>query len=82
MRENKVVGYSWIIFSIVLCAQTLALGLGLNCIPPFLTTIAAEMKLTATQIGMAWGMIGLGALLFSIIGGLIATASAYVGPAF
>ena len=29
------------------------------------------MNLTSTQIGMAWGMIGLGALAFSVIGGLI-----------
>ncbi len=29
------------------------------------------MGLTSTQVGMAWGMIGLGALLFSVIGGLI-----------
>jgi len=29
------------------------------------------MGLTATQVGMAWGMIGLGALVFSVIGGLI-----------
>jgi nitrate/nitrite transporter NarK len=71
MQENKVVGYSWIVFSIVLCAQSISLGLGLNCIVPFLTTIASEMKLTSTQVGTAWGMIGLGALLFSIIGGLI-----------
>jgi len=43
----------------------------MNCIPPFLTTIAKEMNLTSTQVGMAWGMIGLGALVFSVIGGLI-----------
>ncbi len=29
------------------------------------------MNLTSTQVGMAWGMIGLGALVFSVIGGLI-----------
>ena len=29
------------------------------------------MGLTSTQIGMAWGMIGLGALVFSVVGGLI-----------
>jgi len=45
--------------------------MGMTCIPPFLTTIAREMNLTSTQVGMAWGMIGLGALLFSIMGGLI-----------
>jgi nitrate/nitrite transporter NarK len=71
MDENRAVGYSWVIFLVVLGAQSIALGFGLNCIPPFLTTIAAEMKLTSTQVGAAWGMIGLGALLFSIIGGLI-----------
>jgi len=71
MQENKVVGYSWTIFFIVLLAQSISLGLGLNFIVPFLTTIAAEMKLTSTQVGTAWGMIGLGALLFSIVGGLI-----------
>ena len=43
----------------------------MSCIPPFLTTIQKEMNLTSTQIGMAWGMIGLGALVFSVIGGLI-----------
>ena len=43
----------------------------MNCIPPFLTSIQKEMNLTSTQVGMAWGMIGLGALVFSIIGGLI-----------
>jgi AAHS family 3-hydroxyphenylpropionic acid transporter len=43
----------------------------MSCIPPFLTTIQKEMNLTSTQVGMAWGMIGLGALVFSVIGGLI-----------
>ena len=71
MEENKVVGYSWVVFGIVLCAQSITLGFGMNCIPPFLTTIAEELNLNSTQIGLAWGMIGLGALLFSIIGGLI-----------
>jgi len=71
MEDNKVVGYSWVVFTVVICAQSLALGLGMTCIPPFLTTIAREMRLTSTQIGTAWGMIGLGALLFSIMGGLI-----------
>jgi NNP family nitrate/nitrite transporter-like MFS transporter len=43
----------------------------MSCIPPFLTTIQKEMGLTSTQVGTAWGMIGLGALVFSVIGGLI-----------
>jgi len=43
----------------------------MNCIPPFNTTIQKEMSLSSTQIGWAWGMIGLGALVFSIAGGLI-----------
>jgi nitrate/nitrite transporter NarK len=71
MEDNKVVGYSWVVFTVVFFAQSIAIGFGLNCIPPFLTTIAKEMNLTSTQVGMAWGMIGLGALLFSIVGGLI-----------
>jgi nitrate/nitrite transporter NarK len=71
MDDNKVVGYSWVVFAVVLCAQSTALGLSMTCIPPFLTTIAKEMNLTSTQIGTAWGMIGLGALLFSVLGGLI-----------
>ncbi len=71
MEENKVVAYSWVIFAVVLCAQTIALGFSMTCMPPFFTTIAAELQLTSTQVGMAWGMIGLGALLFSIFGGLI-----------
>ena len=71
MEDNKVVGYSWVVFTVVFFAQSVAIGFGLNCIPPFLTTIAKEMNLTSTQVGMAWGIIGLGALLFSIVGGLI-----------
>jgi nitrate/nitrite transporter NarK len=71
MDNNKAVRYSWIVFTVVLCAQSTALGLGMTCIPPFLTTIAKEMNLTSTQVGAAWGMIGLGALLFSVLGGLI-----------
>ena len=71
MEDNKVVGYSWVVFTVVFFAQNIAFGFGLNCIPPFLTTIAREMSLTSTQIGIAWGMIGLGALLFSIVGGMI-----------
>jgi nitrate/nitrite transporter NarK len=71
MGDNKVVGYSWVVFAVVLCAQSTALGLAVTCIPPFLTTIAKEMNLTSTQVGTAWGMIGLGALLFSVLGGLI-----------
>jgi nitrate/nitrite transporter NarK len=71
MDDNKVVGYSWVVFTVVLCAQTTALGLAMTCIPPFLTTIAKEMNLTSTQVGTVWGMIGLGALLFSVFGGLI-----------
>lgn len=71
MENNKVVGYSWIVFSVVLCAQSTVLGLAMTCIPPFLTTIAKEMTLTSTEVGTAWGMIGLGALLFSVMGGLI-----------
>ena len=71
MDGNKVVGHSWVIFTVVLCAQTAALGLAMTCIPPFLTTIAKEMSLTSTQVGTAYGMIGLGALLFSVLGGLI-----------
>jgi len=71
MEDNRVVGYSWVVFAVVFCAQSAALGLGMTCIPPFLTTIAREMNLTSTQVGLAGGMIGLGALLFSIIGGLI-----------
>jgi nitrate/nitrite transporter NarK len=71
MEDNGVAGYSWVVFAVVLCAQSIALGFGMTCIPPFLTTIAKEMKLTSTQVGIAWGMIGLGALLFSVIGGLI-----------
>ena len=71
MEDNKAVGYSWIVFAVILCSQSVALGFGMTCIPPFLTTIAKEMSLTSTQVGMAWGMIGLGALLFSIVGGLI-----------
>jgi len=71
MDDNRVVGYSWVVFAVVLCAQSTALGLGMTCIPPFLTTIAKEMNLTSTQVGTAWGMIGLGALLFSVLGGLI-----------
>jgi nitrate/nitrite transporter NarK len=71
MEDNEVVGYSWVVFAVVLCGQSISLGLGMTCIPPFLTAIAKEMNLTSTQVGMAWGMIGLGALLFSIIGGLI-----------
>jgi nitrate/nitrite transporter NarK len=71
MDDNKVVGYSWVVFTVALCAQTTALGLAMTCIPPFLTTIAKEMNLTSTQVGTAWGMIGLGALLFSVLGGLI-----------
>jgi len=43
----------------------------MSCIPPFLTTIQKEMNLTSTQVGIAWGMIGLGALVFSVIGGMI-----------
>jgi AAHS family 3-hydroxyphenylpropionic acid transporter len=45
--------------------------MGMNCIPPFNTTIQKEMGLSSTQIGWAWGMIGLGALVFSVVGGLI-----------
>jgi AAHS family 3-hydroxyphenylpropionic acid transporter len=45
--------------------------MGMNCIPPFNTTIQKEMILSSTQIGWVWGMIGLGALVFSVIGGLI-----------
>jgi nitrate/nitrite transporter NarK len=71
MDDNKVAAYSWIVFTVVLCAQSTALGLGMTCIPPFLTTIAKEMNLTSTQVGTAWGMIGLGALLFSVLGGLV-----------
>jgi nitrate/nitrite transporter NarK len=71
MEDNKAVGYSWVVFTVVLCSQSAALGLGMTCIPPFLTTIAKEMNLTSTQVGTAWGMIGLGALLFSVLGGLI-----------
>ena len=71
MDDSKVVGYSWVVFAVVLCAQSTAVGLGMTCIPPFLTTIAKEMSLTSTQIGTAYGMIGLGALLFSVLGGLI-----------
>jgi len=71
MDNNKVVGYSWVVFTVILCAQSTAIGLSMTCIPPFLTTIAKEMGLTSTQVGTAWGMIGLGALLFSVLGGLI-----------
>jgi MFS family permease len=71
MQENKLVGYSWAIFALVLATRTVATGLGWTCIPPFFNAIASEMKLTVMQIGMAWGMITLGALLFSLIGGLI-----------
>ena len=71
MDDNKVVRYSWVVFAVVLCAQSTALGLGMTCIPPFLTTIAKEMGLTSTQVGTSYGMIGLGALLFSVLGGLI-----------
>ena len=70
MEDNRIVNYSWVVFGIALCAQTTALGLAMTCIPPFLTTIAEEMNLTSTQVGTAWGMIGLGALLFSVLGGL------------
>ncbi len=70
-EENGVVGYSWIVFGVVLFGQSIALGFGMTCIPPFLTTIANELNINSTQVGLAWGMIGLGALLFSIIGGLI-----------
>ncbi len=69
--KNTVEGYAWIVFAIVLSTQIIALGFGMVCIPPFLTTIATELKLSSTQVGLAWGMIGLGALIFSIIGGLI-----------
>jgi len=69
--SHKVVGYSWVVFSVVLFGQSIALGFGLTCVPPFLTTIAAELNLNSTQVGLAWGMIGLGALLFSSVGGLI-----------
>jgi len=68
---NIIAGYAWIIFAVVLLTQILAVGFGMTCIPPFLTTIAAELELTSTQVGLAWGMIGLGALIFSIIGGLV-----------
>jgi MFS transporter, AAHS family, 3-hydroxyphenylpropionic acid transporter len=71
MDDNKIVGYSWVVFAVVLCAQSTSLGLAMTCIPPFFTTIAREMNLTSTQVGAAWGMIGLGALLFSVLGGLI-----------
>lgn len=71
MEENKVVGYSWVIFSLVLLIRTIVTGLGWTCVAPFFTTIAAEMKLSSMQIGMAWGMITLGALFFSLLGGLI-----------
>src|SRR5512137_2717566 len=71
MENTKAVGYSWVVFTVVLCSQGAALGLGMTCIPPFLTTIAKEMNLTSTQVGTAWGMIGLGALFFSVLGGLI-----------
>ena len=71
MDDKKVVRYSWVVFTVVLCAQSAALGLAVTCIPPFLTTISKEMNLTSTQVGTAWGMIGLGALLFSVLGGLI-----------
>jgi nitrate/nitrite transporter NarK len=71
MDDIKTVRYSWIVFTVVLCAQSTAIGLGMTCIPPFLTTIAKEMGLTSTQVGTAYGMIGLGALLFSLLGGLI-----------
>lgn len=71
MEQNKVVAYSWVVFSIVLGVQGIALGFSVTCIPPFFTTIQDELQLTSTQVGMAWGMIGLGGMLFSIIGGLI-----------
>ena len=71
MQENKVVGYSWVIFAVVLATRTIASGLAWTCVPPFFTTIAAEMNLNAVQIGTAWGMIAIGTLLFVLIGGLI-----------
>jgi nitrate/nitrite transporter NarK len=71
VEQNKVVAYSWVVFSVVVGAQGVALGFSVTCLPPFFTTIAAELQLTSTQVGMAWGMIGLGAMLFSIIGGLV-----------
>jgi nitrate/nitrite transporter NarK len=71
VEQNKVVAYSWVVFSVVVGAQGVALGFSVTCIPPFFTTIAAELRLTSTQVGTAWGMIGLGAMLFSIVGGLI-----------
>lgn len=69
--RNTVTGYSWIVFTVVFSSQVIALGFGMICIPPFFTTIATELNLTSTQVGIAWGVIGLGALLFSIPGGLI-----------
>lgn len=69
--KNGVTSYAWVVFAVILASQILAVGFGMICIPPFFTTIAAELKLSSTQIGIAWGMIGLGALIFSIIGGLI-----------
>ncbi len=71
VEQNKVVAYSWIVFSIVLGVQGIALGFSVTCIPPFFTAIQSELQLTSTQVGMAWGMIGLGGMLFSVIGGLI-----------
>jgi len=71
VESNKVVPYSWVIFAVVLGAQGIALGFSVTCIPPFFTAIATELHLTSTQVGIAWGMIGLGAMLFSIVGGLI-----------
>jgi len=71
MESSRIVPYSWVIFAVVLAVQGIALGFSVTCMPPFFTTIADELRLNSTQIGVAWGMIGLGSMLFSIIGGLI-----------
>lgn len=61
--------YRWVILMCVFLLNCLFNGFNLGAMAPLLPEIAEELNLTHIQLGIIWGALPLGIMLFSVIGG-------------
>ncbi len=63
--------YRWIILLWALLVNCFVNGFSYIVVSPLLPEIAEELKLTHSQIGLIWGALAMGIMLFALIGGNI-----------
>jgi len=70
--STEETSYRWVILMCAFLLNCFFNAFNLGAMAPLLPEIAEELNLTHTQLGIIWGALPLGIVLFSVIGGNLA----------